>query len=628
MSLKLKNNSDYIPHIDGLRALSVIFVIFFHAEFNYFQGGFLGVDVFFVISGFLITRHMIKEFKSNTFNLFYFYERRARRILPILIFVIITIIPFFIFTLLPYQLVDFAQSLVSIIFFLSNFLFWQESGYFGDINQLKPMLHSWSLSIEEQYYLFFPFLFFIFYKKKKILFFLIIIFIISLFIAEYSSNNFIVFNFFSTINRIWEIILGAIIAFQAGKFQTNRIIINQILSILGLFAILFSFLYFDESYPLPSFLSLLPTMGAALIILYANKKTFVNNILSSYYLPGLGLISYSAYLWHQPVFAFSRINFEIDNFIIKIILIIFILTLSFFTWKFIEKPFRKKNTIKLKYFIITVVSSIIFILFISFFIIYKSGVLKTIDSKYIDIYELNPLEQGRYVRKNFLLHRDHKFNEKSILMKILIIGDSYAQDFVNMGIESNSFENFEISTFYTKPECGLYFGTRDVSFNIAKKYKRVCGKERVINDLFKHNLINTDIVVLSSNWRLWDSMLINETIKNFDLKNNQTFLIIGKKNFGHIDLKVLQKEKLILENINNRVNEDFIEINNQMKNMIDKNNFVDIHKIHCESKDNCSIFTKNFKLISYDGSHLTKNGAKELGFKVFNSEPLKSLLKY
>ena len=163
---------NYRPEIDGLRALAVIPVILFHAGFELFSGGFVGVDVFFVISGYLITTILIEDMENNRFNILNFYERRARRILPALFFVMLVCVPFAWMWMLPSQMKDFSQSLVAVSLFASNILFWKEGGYFDSAVEEKPLLHTWSLAVEEQYYLLFPIFLFVvwrFGKKTSIL---------------------------------------------------------------------------------------------------------------------------------------------------------------------------------------------------------------------------------------------------------------------------------------------------------------------------------------------------------------------------------------------------------------------------------------------------------------------------
>jgi peptidoglycan/LPS O-acetylase OafA/YrhL len=201
---------NYRAEIDGLRALAVLSVILFHAGFDGFGGGFVGVDVFFVISGYLITTIIISELNEGQFSLVNFYERRARRILPALFFTIILCIPFAWFWLLPSDLRDFSQSLIAVPIFSSNILFWRESGYFHAAAELKPLLHTWSLAVEEQYYIFFPLFLMFFWRLGKfwISALLSVVFVVSLAVAQWASVEMPEAAFFLLPTRGWELLIG------------------------------------------------------------------------------------------------------------------------------------------------------------------------------------------------------------------------------------------------------------------------------------------------------------------------------------------------------------------------------------------------------------------------------------
>lgn len=346
---KLKaSNLKYRTEIDGLRAIAVLPVIFFHAGFELFCGGYVGVDVFFVISGYLITSIIIHEMEGNNFSLIKFYERRAKRILPALFFIMFLTLPFAYAWMLPSQLTDFAQSLIAVTFFSSNFLFWQESGYFAADAELKPLLHTWSLAIEEQYYLVFP----IFmlgmwrYGKQKLLFTIVAITLVSLLLAEWGSRNRPVANFYLAPTRFWEMLVGSICAIlttQKGLKSSNP------LSIMGLAMVFYAMLFFDESTPFPSIYTAIPVVGAALLIAFSTPDTWVGRLLSMRFFVGIGLISYSAYLWHQPLFAFARIRAITEpSQELMATLVVICLLLAWATWHWIEQPFRKKSSNALK----------------------------------------------------------------------------------------------------------------------------------------------------------------------------------------------------------------------------------------------------------------------------------------
>jgi len=343
---------NYRPEIDGLRALAIIPVIFFHAGFEHFQGGFIGVDVFFVISGYLISSIILKEVSTGTFTLKNFYERRARRILPALFLVVFASIPLALLWMPPADMLDFSQSLISIPLFFSNFLFYYESGYFDSAMEIKPLFHTWSLAVEEQFYMLFPLLIIFLwkFKTKKISIIISILFVVSLIAAELLVNSNKMIAFFMLFTRAWELLLGFGVAF----IEFNRVkpiysvFFRNMLSFIGLFLISYSVMYFDKNTPVPGLYALIPTIGTSLIIAFS-YNTYVSRLLSNRLFVGIGLISYSAYLWHQPIFAFLRIyRFGDDKFGMLISAILITFLLSFLTWKFIEKPFRSRDAINLK----------------------------------------------------------------------------------------------------------------------------------------------------------------------------------------------------------------------------------------------------------------------------------------
>ena len=340
----------YRAEIDGLRAVAVLPVILFHAGFEIFGGGFVGVDVFFVISGYLITSIIWSDMKEGTFSLTGFYERRARRILPALFFIMAVCIPFAWMLLFPRDLLEFTNSLVAVSTFWSNFFFWRESGYFATSAELKPLLHTWSLAVEEQYYIFFPLFLLLVARlgKERILLILSLVGVVSLGMANVAAYTLADAAFFLPQHRVWEIIMGALVALSLDGKHENRLAMptNQGLSLLGAILIAYSVFWFDESTPVPSLYTLIPTGGAVLIILFAQKDTFVNRVLSNKLLVGIGLISYSAYLWHQPIFAYARYYTEFNlSPVTMVALSVAPLPLAYLTWKYVERPFRKRRAI-------------------------------------------------------------------------------------------------------------------------------------------------------------------------------------------------------------------------------------------------------------------------------------------
>lgn len=357
----------YRREIDGLRALAVIPVILFHAGVKSFSGGFAGVDVFFVISGYLITSIILKEKEQGTFSLIRFYERRARRILPALFLVLAVSVPFAWFWLVPRDAKDFAQSLVGVSVYASNILFWRESGYFETAAELKPLLHTWSLAVEEQFYVVFPLLLAALWRfgKRATLLGLGVVAAISFGLALVGARGASIAAFFLLHARAWELLIGGFIAFllKDAPCVSHEDFKSNLLSAVGVALILVALFSFDKTTPWPSAYTLLPVLGAGLVILFASPQTLVGRLLGSRAFVGIGLISYSAYLWHQPMFAFARHRIipEPSGYVYAL-LCVATLVLAYLTWRFVETPFRKPNTISRKVVFLSVAAaSVLFI---------------------------------------------------------------------------------------------------------------------------------------------------------------------------------------------------------------------------------------------------------------------------
>jgi peptidoglycan/LPS O-acetylase OafA/YrhL len=362
----------YRREIDGLRALAVLPVIMFHAGVSSFSGGFVGVDVFFVISGYLITTIIATELDQRSFSILNFYERRARRILPALFFVMICTLPFAWLWMLPTELKDYSKSLIAVPLFSSNILFSYTSGYFDIASELRPLLHTWSLAVEEQYYILFPFVLMLIWRlpQKLTMSLLLSAAVISLLIAQWSVAKHTTTAFYLLPTRAFELLIGALISLHfihkhrfVSRNPESKKLLDQAFSFIGLALIIYAVFAFDSDTPSPSFHSLVPTFGAGLIIIFASNKTAVGKLLGSKVFVGIGLISYSAYLWHQPIVAFTKLRhmlgFDQAN---AFFVVALSLTLAYLSWRFIEKPFRDKGLYSSKSIVVfSVVGTIFFI---------------------------------------------------------------------------------------------------------------------------------------------------------------------------------------------------------------------------------------------------------------------------
>ena len=331
----------YRPEIDGLRTLAVAPVVFYHAAIGPFHGGFAGVDVFFVISGYLITTILIDDLEAGTYSIIHFYERRARRILPALFLVCFCSgVAGWLF-LFPAEFNEFGQSLVATSFFLSNVFFWLKSDYFATAAELKPLLHTWSLAVEEQFYILFPLFLAAIWAGiaawRRCLWWLCAVAVVSFALCLWIGQGGNAVTFYMLPFRAWELLIGAIVAVILKRHAIAPRLLPGWLG-LGLLA---AALVLSSEGAWPSMLTLLPTLGTALIILFVRADGGVGRLLSWPPMVWGGLISYSLYLWHQPVLAFARnVSLDEPSVALRLGLIALSVLLAALSWVWVERPFR------------------------------------------------------------------------------------------------------------------------------------------------------------------------------------------------------------------------------------------------------------------------------------------------
>ena len=344
----------YRPDIDGLRAIAVLLVVASHLRVPWFSGGYIGVDVFFVISGYLISSIIMPQIATGTFSLLNFYERRVRRIFPALIVMLAATIPFAWHFLLPTEMTAYARSLLAAVFACSNLLLWSWHGYFDTANEFKPLLHTWSLGVEEQFYLIFPILLLLLARRrnprvvKTTICILTAVSFAAACIVVHRNPHAAFFNIFL---RAWELFLGVILS-QKYLPTLRTPIARNLVSGAGLLAILIPATLYTADTTFPGLTALPPCLGACLIIAAGETgPSLTSRILSVRPFVFFGLISYSLYLWHWPVQVFANFHHiqtcsplscdapishtaQLGIFVLSIILA----TLS---WRFVETPFRK-----------------------------------------------------------------------------------------------------------------------------------------------------------------------------------------------------------------------------------------------------------------------------------------------
>ena len=616
---------NYRPEIDGLRAIAVLSVILYHSQTNifnhqFFRGGFVGVDIFFVISGYLITSIILKELiATKTFSFKNFYERRIRRILPALLFMMLITLPLAWIFMLPYQLKEYGYGLISISLFSSNILFWKKINYFSDSSDLNPLIHTWSLSIEEQFYFLFPIAFLIFWKigKKILILSIILLIILSLFLTAPVWKISDTASFYLLPTRAWELAMGSMCAFYPRKISSSHKK-NSINSFIGFVMILICIFFFDENFPHPSFYTLLPTVGSALIIIFANQKTAIGILLSTKLIVGIGIISYSSYLWHQPLFAFAKLQntFLINNYYL-LGLSAFSLIIGFLSWKYIEKPFRYKNNFTRKQIFSFGFMGSLFFIIVGIIIYLQNGFINRFSSTDLHLAVMSPKNMGRYIEGKFNKAKHRSF--KSHKYKILIVGDSYAQDTFNVLSENIDLNKTSLSSHWIRNACGIVISKKNIEKNIPFKFKSYCkSNPRFETENVKKLIQDADMVILSANWRLWVVNLLPETINQLKNIGAKKVVVIGGKNFGKIKIKkYFGLDDQTRVNLKNTISDKFFKIDKLMEN--GKYEFININQIFCSNNKTCSIFTPDAKLISFDGGHLTPAGTRFLGKKILKN---------
>ena len=338
------NVNSYRADIDGLRCVAVVAVLLSHLDIAAVSGGFVGVDIFFVISGYLITRIIARELAGGEYSVLRFYERRARRILPALFAVLVATFAVAVVALGPPQFVSLARSAVATVGFVSNVWFWQSSSsYFGADVKLEPLLHTWSLGVEEQFYIIFPLLLWAAFRlaRRRLAAIVAAVVALSFLASIYQvATGAAPAAFYLLPSRFWELGLGALLALSPPRVPAGRAMRDG-LAWLAVAAILLPVALYDDAMPFPGLAALPPVLGSALLIwLHSAGETPVRRVLASRPFVAIGLISYSLYLWHWPVIVYAKVMFGPLTPATMLICATLSLGLAALSWRFVEQPFR------------------------------------------------------------------------------------------------------------------------------------------------------------------------------------------------------------------------------------------------------------------------------------------------
>lgn len=486
----------YRADIDGLRSVAIIPVVLYHAGISMFSGGFVGVDVFFVISGYLITSIILSDIDKDRFTITNFYFRRVKRIFPALYLLFIFTSVFCLFFYMPADLKAYGKSLFGSVFFISNVVFWREKGYFEAASELKPLLHTWSLSVEEQFYIFYPVMMLLLakYFRKRYVSAVFVVFTMSFLLCLWGTVKYSSASFFLLPTRAWELMIGCLLAL--GFFpKTGNVKLLNLLSASGIILIFYSVFSFDSETKFPGFMALIPCAGTALIIYSGcfvsassdNAKPIINKILSFKPFVIVGLISYSLYLWHWVLFAFRNYYKDVANSVLMSNWVLIPLSFIFaaVSYYIVEKPFRDiKWEDRKKLFAYSFAIMIVFAL---------AGMVTAVESGFparfsdkVSIYSF-----GREDKRLFRDNKYYKLGVENIEPSFLLWGDSHAMA-IAPGID-------EIAKKMNKSGLFINMGGCPPVWGIAKQGRTSCIEfnKKVFEKVSSMPIKN---VILASRW--------------------------------------------------------------------------------------------------------------------------------
>ena len=623
---------NYRAEIDGLRAFAVIPVIFFHAGFELFNGGFIGVDIFFVISGYLITSIIISEIAEGKFKIINFYERRARRILPALFFALFIsgiAAPFF---LLPDQIKDLGQSFVAIGTFLSNYFFYIELDYFNEFSKKNPLLHTWSLAVEEQFYLIFPLILLLIQRLgvKAHFFSLGCILAISFISAVILSSTNITLAFYSLHTRAWELMAGAIVGLYLfhnkqsidGFIERNSLAVF-FMNLLSIIFIIGSFILFSKQILHPSYLTIIPVFSTAFLILFLREGNLIFQMLSNRILVSIGLISYSLYLIHNIFFAYIDIEYDYlsnnEVTLVKLIWIPAIFLISIFSYKFVEQPFRNKSLTSLKVFSISAIC-LLGIIFTGLFTHLKNGF-----SQEILAYDLSrgikPFVDADYEKKRIDAieaklgyHSNNApvcVNEEKC-KKIVVVGDSFARD-TYLSLASTQ-QDFNVNFFSLDDSCIESFLSETLGIFGQ------CNSQTVSIEDYKLMIEDASYVLITNKWV---ETTLDQALKLAKYTTNFTSARVSLvDSILFANLQTLHRKIDIGENnlsdlgsqFFNYIRQDRLATSIKLKNLVlkeDDLNFISRYEFFCNSSARtCKLIDNKGKPLIWDNGHLSVNAYK------------------
>ena len=585
----------YRPEIDGLRAIAVVAVILFHARVPGFGGGFLGVDIFFVISGYLITGLICRDLAAGRFSLGHFYERRIRRILPALnVTMLLCILPAW-YLMLPDDLENFGQSLVATSLFANNVLLSFTTDYFGLTAEFKPLVHSWSLGVEEQYYLFVPLILWGAYRLGRRMPGLTIALatVLSFAFCLYLSWRSPIANFYLPWSRIWALGVGGLVALGEPRLRAQILASPRLadaLASIGLGLTLFPLLLIVDGAGMPDARTLAPVAGVTLLLLFTRTDAVTGKLLACRPLVGVGLISFSLYLYHQPVFAFVRIaSLDEPSSWLLLAFLPLILGLAYLSWRWVETPCRDRRR-PFSHVLIMVGAPTTVAVSAGAAFHFTSGFYRDWPEFAVDDPTYGP-DQNRAFVERAGSYRRVPLPEQADRPRLLVVGDSFASDFLNMGQE----------TGWVAPRVA----------SLANM--NVCAR---LNSDVLTNAPRADLIVIAYNFRAEDVPCLIVLRDRMRSLSQARIVVLGTKSFGWNNNAVMRLP----------AGERYAYRATPLANTLEANaaarallapDYVDLLAMLDTGDGRVPVFTPDRKFISQDRWHVTQPGAAYVGAILF-----------
>ncbi|MEY4584370.1 MAG: hypothetical protein RJB10_867 [Pseudomonadota bacterium] len=505
------SHTKYRPDIDGLRAIAVLSVVIFHAFPNALKAGFIGVDIFFVISGYLISSIIFENMDRGSFSFAEFYGRRIKRIFPALILVLLSCLIFGWFGLLGDEYKQLGKHMAAGAGFVSNFFLWQEVGYFNNAAETKPLLHLWSLAIEEQFYIVWPLIVWLTWKRK----WLFLSIFISLGVASFAYNVYLVridptATFYSPATRVWELLVGVLLAYFSTQSKQNASkaeiwqptqAVRQIASTLGMLLLAAGLYKIDKGRHFPGTWALFPVLGSFLLIFAGPMAWFNRFVLSNRLLVWIGLISFPLYLWHWPILSFIRIiESEAPAPFFRNIALILSILLAWMTYYFVEKPIRPsgahvKNSLKT-----AVLAALVAVLGVVGWLVYQNNGIPSRQAAQVD--GVNVWDNYAFAGTCKLVtqapEQDDWCNMGNAPDKsptTLLIGDSVGNNFAPM-LNDFAAANSDSSFVFRQMGRGLCHGLPEIGYDN-------CKAMLAATDAYIAKTPSIHTIIMAANWPLY-----------------------------------------------------------------------------------------------------------------------------